>query len=98
MPDLQLPNDDDVTPPAPLPLGPGDDDPRSPARVVGPPTARSPLGPGESDGPNPDEGFVIVAPLPPGPGDDATGPRQVVRFPKPQPPEPAAGESDNETE
>jgi hypothetical protein len=71
--------------PAVPPLGPGDDDPRSPVRGVAGP-ARPPLGPGDTDGPNPDEEFDFIAPSPPGPGEAQTGPRHVVRIPKKRPP------------
>ena len=73
----------DISPalPAVPPLGPGDDDPRSPPIGV-PGPARPPLKPGESDGPNPDDEYEFLAPQPPGPGDAQTGPRQVVRIPK----------------
>jgi len=54
-------------PPAPLALGPGDDDPRSPAAVViG--AAVPPLAPGDSVGEEP-IGDAPGAPPAPGPGD-----------------------------
>lgn len=68
-------------PPARPPLGPGDDDPRSPIRGVAAP-ALPPLAPGASSGDNADDAYVFLAPLPPGPGDAQTGPRHVVRFTK----------------
>jgi hypothetical protein len=80
------------------PLGPGDDDPRSPP-VAGD-QAPPPLGPGDDDPrspvrivesapmadvPNPDDDFEFIAPAAPGPGDPQVGPRHITRFPKKTP-------------
>jgi hypothetical protein len=77
------------------PLGPGDDDPKSPA--VDGALAPAPLGPGDDDPrspvvivpsapvveeKNPDEDFHFLAPPALGPGDAQIGPRHVVRIPK----------------
>ena len=70
-------------PPALPPLGPGDDDPRSPAKGIAGP-ATEPLKPGDEVGPNPDDAYEFLAPQPPGPGDPQVGPRHVVRIPKPE--------------
>lgn len=58
-------DEDVMVPPAPPALGPGDDDPKSPAGQAG--EAAPPLGPGDSA----DEADATVpdAPLAPGPGD-----------------------------
>lgn len=82
---MDEPFNEPVEPIVPSPLGPGDDDPRSPARGVaaapGPPP-----GPGDGDADECD----VLAPRPPGPGDVAFGPRQVTRMPKPTPASPVA--------
>jgi hypothetical protein len=64
----------------PAALGPGDDDPRSPARVLGPDTARAPRGPGDQDGAAPD--FDVIVPSAFGPGDTHFV-RHVTRVPRP---------------
>lgn len=79
---------DSSEPLTPPPLGPGDDDPKSPPRFSGAPTARGPLGPGESASPNPDDAFEFLAAPPAGPGETAVT-RHVVRIPKRVTPEPA---------
>lgn len=65
-------------PATPAPLGPGDDDPRSPVRGVAGP-AHPPPGPGDSVG-APD-GRQMIAPAPPGPGNPDLGPRHVTLVP-----------------
>lgn len=60
-----------VEPPAPLALGPGDDDPRSPAVPVVDDGA-APLGPGDDDPRSPAGAAALIAAAL-GPG-DATGP------------------------
>lgn len=59
------------------PLGPGDDDPKSPARGALETTA-GPPGPGDGD----DDGMMTINPPADGPGDTATGPRHVTRVPR----------------
>lgn len=93
-------------------LGPGDDDPNSPATVAVA-DAIALLGPGDDDprspivltpvAPvvetrNPDDDCDFLAPAAPGPGDPQFGPRHLVRFPKKTPPPTAATLNEQEQE
>ncbi|HYE85653.1 MAG TPA: hypothetical protein VEA16_04830 [Vicinamibacterales bacterium] len=75
--------------PAVPPLGPGDDDPRSPASA--PPEAVGPLGPGDDD-PRSPAGSAAPASTPPGPG-DSVGPSVDDDVVFAAPPAPSPGSS-----
>lgn len=62
-------NSDEVIPPAPPALGPGDDDPRSPVRVRDEAPTQAPLGPGDADPRSREAGQAGVASEPPKPGE-----------------------------
>jgi hypothetical protein len=80
--DLRV-SDDTVAPPTPPALGPGDDDPLSPAKGQAE-HAKPALGPGDDDpaSPNPHEGYRFLTPPPAGPGGTDYGARHLVRIPK----------------
>jgi hypothetical protein len=62
--------DEIVMPATPPPLGPGDDDPRSPTKVSSSP-AFAPLGPGDDDPRSPAKGAPVTTASPLGPGERA---------------------------
>lgn len=101
-------DDELLEPSIPAALGPGDDDPRSPIRIVpeppkppavavraDPPPIPAALGPGDSVGDNPDDAFHFLAPPPAGPGGVDRGALHLPRVLKRR--EPAARAADEES-